>query len=234
VTEHRCVVCPQLRLGEPRHYERAHVCEGCRVRLAALLVEVRDNTALLPRELMPGASHEQRVSGSREAPLPFRVDALDLLMPAHAGTVHDVLGDQTGYLSVATVLDAWARDWCEVRDRGERRPLPVVVELVVWLGNRTEWACDRHPAVDEYAAELYELAGTLRAIVEPGPRPPERCKGVPCRVCDLLCLYRVTDGTGDVECKNPACRTVYRADEYHRWVALVAASARTPRMETAS
>lgn len=234
MTEHRCCVCPQLRPGEPRHYERPHVCDGCRARLAALLTEVGDNTALLPRELTPGASSEQRVSGSREAPLPFRVDALDLLMPAHTGTVHDTHGDQIGYLSVATILNLWARDWCDVRGRGERHPPPVVVELVAWLGNRTEWACDHHGAVDEYAAELSTLARVLRHIVEPTDPRPQLCHGVPCRRCDLLSLYRSTDGTGDVECHNPECRTMYRAEDYHRWTALLAASARHPRMETAS
>jgi hypothetical protein len=62
---------------------------------------------------------------------------------------------------------------------------------------------------------------------------PELCVGVPCRRCDLLCLWKTTDGSGDVECHNPDCRTVYRPDDYLKWVALVAAATKREMTEVA-
>src|SRR5690349_5652729 len=159
MTEHLCVVCQR------RQFDRAQVCQGDRIWLDRTLLEIVELYALLPANLAPGRHHGQRVSGSREAPLPLRVDPLDLLMPARAATVHDTYRDQVGQVSIASVLDSWVRDWRDVRDRGEGLPTPTVVDLARWLGNRLEWAADLHPAVDEFAAELRKMRGGLAAVV---------------------------------------------------------------------
>jgi len=208
VTEHLCVI------DQRRQYERAAVCNGCRTWLDRTLVEIVELYALLPANLLPGQAHGQRVSGSREAPLPLRVDPLDLMMPAATGAVHDEMvpsyvivpvevdiwlratpdvndyefetvimrqrqirvdakgkpimrpsDSQVGAVSVASVLDSWARDWADVRDMGETLPAPTVVELAKWLGHRTDWACDHHAAVDDYADEIRRLYGALKAAV---------------------------------------------------------------------
>ena len=158
-TEHLCCICQR------RQYERASVCNGDRLWLDRTLTEIVELYALLPANLLPGQAHGQRVSGSREAPLPLRVDPLDLMMPARVGIVHDLWRDQTGQVSVATILDLWVRDWRDVRDRGEGLPVPTVLELTRWLGNRLDWACDDHPAVDEFAGEMRRLRGGLAAVV---------------------------------------------------------------------
>ena len=203
-----CVIC--LR----REAERPMVCLGDRSWLARTLVEIVELYALLPANLMPGQSQGQRVTGSREAPLPLRVDPLDLTMPADAKAVHDepvvtyetvpvevavylpavpdaeeyavvtvamrqrrlrvdadgnpVLrpsNDQVGLLSVATTLDSWVREWADTRAMDEWLPDPTVVELAGWLGNRMDWACDRHPAIDEFAGEIRRLHSALRTTV---------------------------------------------------------------------
>jgi hypothetical protein len=106
VTEHLCVVCPRLRDGEARIWERHCVCEGCRSRVRTLLAELAENYLLLedtystllnagewedeldrvhvdPVALHTPAgpvfrSNAERVSGSRTPPLPLAVDPLDL------------------------------------------------------------------------------------------------------------------------------------------------------------
>lgn len=78
-----CVICQR------RRYERANVCDPDRSWLPKVLTEIVELYALLPANLMPGQAQGQRVSGSREAPLPLRVDPLDLGMPARAAAVHD-------------------------------------------------------------------------------------------------------------------------------------------------
>ena len=176
MTEHLCVI------DQRRQYERAAVCNGCRTWLDRTLVEIVELYALLPANLLPGQAHGQRVSGSREAPLPLRVDPLDLMMRANVATVYEPPCnctefrrpecrrghphlDQVGLQPVATVLDSWCRDWADVRDMHETLPTPTVVQLTAWLGNRLEWACDDHPAVDEFAAEMRRLRGGLAAVV---------------------------------------------------------------------
>jgi hypothetical protein len=176
MTEHLCVVCAR------RPFERAQVCNGDRLWLDRTLVEIVELYALLPANLMPGQRHGQRVSGSREAPLPLRVDPLDLSMPARTAAVHEPPCtctefrrpecrrghphlDQFGQISVASVLDSWCRDWADVRDIHETLPKPTVVELTTWLSNRLDWACDDHLAIDEFAGEMRRLRGGLAAVV---------------------------------------------------------------------
>lgn len=208
-----CVVCTR------RQTERGQVCDADRTWLDHTLVEIGDLYALLPANMVPGQTQGQRVSGSREAPLPLRVDPLDLTMPARLGAVHDALGDQVGLLSVATVLFSWARDWRETRDRGEGPPPATVVDLVAWLRNRLDWACDDHLAVDEFVVEIEALRRKLRAVVGINEIRPEHLD-VPCRRCDKLDLHRLP-GQDRVECGSCGC--LLTEDEYGVWVRLLAA-----------
>lgn len=219
MSEHRCVTCAQLRAGEPRIYERANVCEGCRSRLAQLLREIMGMHALLPAMLQPGQSQGQRVSGSRTPPLPLRVDPLDLTLPPRSAPVRDVLGDQVGHLSVATVLDQWVRDWKETLAVGDQWPGIRVVELTMYLRTRLPWACDGHPAIDEFAAEIRTLHRTLRVVTGLQEIRPEHLD-VPCRRCDLLDLHRLP-GEDRVECLS--CGDLLTEEEFHRWCGLLAA-----------
>jgi hypothetical protein len=67
------------------------VCDLCRSRLAARLWELRDLASLLPAALSPGRNEPQRVSGSKEVPLPLVVAALDRAGPARPDGVRDQL-----------------------------------------------------------------------------------------------------------------------------------------------
>jgi len=216
---HRCVTCPQLRAGEPRIYERAQCCEGCRSRLSQLLREIMAMHTLLPIVMVPGQSQGQRVSGSRTPPLPLRVDPLDLTLPARAGAVHDVLGDQIGHLSVATVLDSWVRDWSDTLRIGDQLPGIGVGSLVLWLRNRLTDACDTHGAIDVFAFEIRNLHRTLRVVTGLQEIRPEHLD-VPCRRCDLLDLHRLP-GQDRVECLS--CGDLLTEEEFHRWCGLLAA-----------
>lgn len=87
--EHLCCTCPVLRpTQDPRVYERANCCEGCRARLRSLPADLLD--AYVHLELERTGSVGAKVSGSRTPPLPLVVDALDLTLANH-GTVEDDL-----------------------------------------------------------------------------------------------------------------------------------------------
>lgn len=159
-----CVIC---RRNLPRY---GMVCTACHIRVDDLLGEIADLYATLPEHLERGrVAGGQKVSGSREAPLPLRIDPLDLSMPAREpnptpqSRLHPE--DHAGAMSVASRLDSWVRDWREVRAMSEHPPDPTVVVLVGWLRNRLDWACDHHPAVDEFAVEMRQVHGALRAVV---------------------------------------------------------------------
>lgn len=176
----------------------------------------------LPAGMVAGASSQPRVSGSPEDMLAARY------VEAAGGTVNP-LGmaiDQVGDPPPAILLDSWARDWQLVRDMAETLPPPTVANLSLWLGERLMWALWHHGAMVEFYGEIQALHSRLWREAGRGEARPELCKGVPCRRCDLLSLWRSVDGSGDVECHNPDCRTMYRADDYHRWVGIVAASAK--------
>lgn len=78
--DERTGTCPLCWKRDPR---QGVVCDLCTQRLAARLWELRDLHALLLAALGPGRAQSQRVSGSREAPLPLRVSALDFAGDAH-------------------------------------------------------------------------------------------------------------------------------------------------------
>lgn len=74
----KCLICDKTDL-EP---DTGRVCLKCARLEHRRLREIPGFWALLPLAIEPGASAGQRVGGTREAPLPLRVDPLDLAMPA--------------------------------------------------------------------------------------------------------------------------------------------------------
>jgi hypothetical protein len=210
-----------------REVEASQVCAGCIHRIACDLRDVADLYVRISLRPAAGAAGP-RVSGSREAPLPLHLDALDLTMPARAegltaaGREPDPGGVplQVGYLSVASVLDLWVRDWRETRQRGEGLPAPTAVILADWLGKRLDWACAEHPAIAEFAGEIRQLRSTLHALTGDSPARPERLPA-PCPGCDLLALIR--DHAG-VRCR--ACGEWWTEGQYHEWLGQLARSAR--------
>ena len=216
MTEHVCVVCPTLRPNaEPRIYERANVDEGCRARLQSLVGELSGYYGYV--DLRRPSNGSQRVSGSRTPPLPLRVEALDLRLHPHVHPVHDPYGDQIGHPGVATILDSWARDWQTYLDVS--LPSPTVTLLCGWLLRWLDKACDTHPAIDEFAAEILDLVRTLRrAIGVAGPAV--ELLDVPCRKCEWLSLAPIPR-QDRIECLN--CGDLSTGDEYTRWTGLLAA-----------
>jgi len=158
--EAKCLLCRWRTPGDIR----SHVCNPCVIRLAETLTEVVRLHSGLSDALAPDRGAGEKVSGSREAPMPVRVDVIDLGLPAHVDSVVDWWQDQTGQISVATVLDSWVRDWIDVRAQREHLPTPTVPVLASWLEVRLDWARDHHPAIDDFAREIRELLGALRAI----------------------------------------------------------------------
>lgn len=224
----QCIVC-QLPNRTP---ERGQVCEPDRARIGRNLRDIGDLYQRI--DLQPGrAAAGTRPTGKPGSRMPLAVDPLDLTMPgrvlglafidSESYPKQQQLSDQIGHDSVASLLDSWVRDWCEVRDRGERLPIPTVAVLVDWLFKRLGWACDEHAAVDEFASEMRHLHSTLRAVCgETEPRP-ERLD-MPCPTCDKQALHRTTGDAYPVRCVNPHCRRAFADDEYEQVLKIYAAA----------
>jgi hypothetical protein len=217
--EHRCVICQR------RQYERAQVCQPDRTRLPHILTDIEELHAQLPAALAKAQSAGQRVTGSREAPVPISLDVVDLAAAARNGGLTAEAkkhpDDQVGQIAVASILDQWCRDWRDEMAFAQSLPVPTVPELCRWLRDRCDWACDRHAAVDEFAAEMVKLRGALRSVLQLTDPEPDYCDGVVCKSCDRYSLYR--DGKY-VECGK--CGLLYTEDEYREWTGLLAGQAR--------
>lgn len=176
-----CVVCAK------RPPEWGLVCAPCTSRMRDQLRELVDEYALL--DATPGASAGQRVSGTRTAPLPARLDVLNLLGPGSAHVhVHrrDEHDDQIGELPTLVWLESWCRDWRDTRGQGETLPEPTITGMTRWLDHRLDWAADEHEAVDEFAAELGKALRLLRGVNRAGDRPESMFVG--------YCPAEATDG----------------------------------------
>ncbi|MEU4558547.1 hypothetical protein AB0F72_09155 [Actinoplanes sp. NPDC023936] len=172
-------------------------------------------------------SRQPSVAGSKERPIPINAAAHDLktrLRPRNqAEPFRGDPDDQIGRLPAAVILAEWVRDIRDTLYVGQHLPKPGVDDLVLWLRTRIEDICDRHPAIVDMATELRDLRGALRAAAGQAEPRPEPCIGVPCRRCDLLTLFKQPGG--DVECVNPDCQAVLRAEEYAEWTKALAPDA---------
>ncbi len=142
-----CLTCAVLRpKGQPRLPKTPQVCNGCRERLATDLAALPDAYAAVDAEPVRGTSEIR--SRAYESRPPLNITALSLLGP---GT----------HTPLAT-LDFWVQDWAGYLEQA--LPDAYVSTMALWLSARLPWACDSHPAIDDFAADLREITGQLRAF----------------------------------------------------------------------
>ncbi|MEU2924172.1 hypothetical protein ABZ636_03795 [Streptomyces sp. NPDC007251] len=180
-----CAVCDKAAR------ERVH--RGCRERIEADLRELPDLYRQLGPALVPGRRGGDGRTGTKTAPLPCSLDALDLL----------------GRGGIEGVVGGWARDLCE-RERWDVPQFGTIVAIVDWscgvLALNLVMICDEHPAIREMAQELRQIVGQARRLIT-GEKPPRRI-GVSCACGHTL---RVTLDTAGVRC--PACSAQYGHSE---------------------
>lgn len=142
-----CVTCTVLRpKAQPRLPNRPMVCDGCRDRLATDLTALPSAYAAVDAEPVRGTTEIR--SRAFESKPPLNITALSLLGP--------------GTVTPLAILDFWVQDWAGMLE--QELPVATVATLAVFLAARLPWACDQHPAIDGFAADLRELTGQLRAF----------------------------------------------------------------------
>lgn len=124
-------------------------------------------------------------------------------------------GDQIGVIPIAVALDSEVRAMIDGGAPGSGfRPKSTIRSLCDWIDKRLTWACDQYDGIGGLADQIKYLRGQLMSALGEFEIEEELCVGVPCNRCDLQMLFRRSDGTGDVECHNPACRKIFKRDEY--------------------
>ncbi|MFJ6348632.1 hypothetical protein ACIQKB_04045 [Streptomyces sp. NPDC092046] len=138
-----------------------HLCRICEDRAAAALLAIPALYQQLGQHLHRGASTGPAVSGSKTAPIPLRLDVLELQL-------------ETG--PILAPLQAWVRDW-ETYGRAELAETGSLQDRVAGacrtLRYNLRWAVEHHAAVDEFAEELCSIHRTLAGITS-GERPARR------------------------------------------------------------
>lgn len=173
----------------------------------------RDPVAgLLPAGSIAARVHRPSVTGSREAPLPINVDAVDLTAASRAGVPTGDPRDQVGFLPVATVLDMWARHFRDCLRPNFHLPKATVEDLVGFLDKHLPDAVAHLPhSLPGFAADLRALGMALRQILRDTDPAPQPLLGVRCGHCKTMSTL-VPWPTGEyVECRT--CGQLYNPED---------------------
>ncbi|MEU3990109.1 hypothetical protein AB0F24_17330 [Streptomyces platensis] len=190
-----CATCTRQLWEEERGRQTCRVCQGRTDEDLVSLAGPNGLYATLAATLEPRTGTDNaRVSGSRSAPLPLRLEPLSL--SARGGVV--------------TVLQTWLVDWHEQLgwthprwNGGLQQQLDQVVHA---LRINLEWAASEHPAFGDFSAEVAALVRSCQRQVT--GEKPERRIAVACPCGGTL---RVTISTPGARCGG--CGTQYaRAD----------------------
>lgn len=184
------------------------VHEGCRRRLGERLLTLPGAWRALAAFLAPPPATGRLGAPTRdEAPLPVRLDVLDLR--ARGGIER---------------LTEWERDWRELLG-WTRLPFRGSVEqtvegTVTFLRNNLLWACEEHPGIRDFDREVGQIISEIRSIADPPERsvrvgycPTRLDDGEPCGA-----VLRYLPGAATIRCAW--CRSEHGPSD---WVALATA-----------
>ncbi|MEU4133629.1 hypothetical protein [Streptomyces wuyuanensis] len=143
--------------------------------------------------------------GTRTAPLPGRLDTLNLIGPAASGTVHDLYGDQIGGRPIIDTLGSWVRLICEER-RLNGPAHWTETELAAWLipqmgfATTQAWVSDLHRELFDMSCEIRGIA-RIDIHTKPINRPCPRCGDLNLQKTDHD-LYTRCTGCGSAFTQN--------------------------------
>lgn len=144
MSEVLCVVCPVLRSkSNPRRPDRPMVCNGCRDRLAEDLAAIGPAYADLDPAPVRGAS--EILTRVFESKPPLNLNELSLQGPG-TGTPRMILGTLCRIVAEDFALEL---------------PADSVTLMAEWLGVRLTRLCDEHPAIDDFARDIRQIAVEL-------------------------------------------------------------------------
>jgi hypothetical protein len=153
----RCIVCHRRPLAE----HEPQTCGRCVGHVLGNLAAVEGLYPLLEVELRGRIGAAAVGPGDGEG-LPFG-DLLSLIGPGNAITDRD--GQPNDAPSVVAILAGWEDDWRSSRGLPGAPDRATVPNVAAFLREHNGWAASRHPAYDEYAAEVLDLLACIRAAL---------------------------------------------------------------------
>lgn len=189
--------CLRCRRDLRDHEVGRYLCERCETHAARALTEIPGLYKQLGNQLHRGTSTGPAVSGSKAAPVPLRLDILDLQMEKGP-----ILG----------VLQGWVRDW-EFYGHAELAETNTLQERVTGacrtLRYNLGWAVTHHPAVDEFVDEVLSAHRTLTRVTTGETAPRRIAVTCPCQQ-----TLRITLDVRGITC--PRCQAEYGHSEVLR------------------
>lgn len=156
MTDSGCVLC-----ARPLAEDEPQTCRRCAGRVLGDLAWVERLHPLLSVELAGRVGAGRTAPGSGDG-LPMG-DLLSLLGPGANVACRDAQPDDAP--SVVGTLAGWEDDWRQTRGL-PGAPGPATVESASgFLRANNGWAAQRHPAYGEFAAEVRDLLGRLKAAL---------------------------------------------------------------------
>lgn len=197
----------------------AGLCRWCAERLARELEELPNLVAEVEASTAAAGGNGERITGTRDAPVPVRVGAVSWIGSAPPGAVEtDWPEDQTGPTPIAALLGSWARLVAE--ERHVNQPVGRVGALVEFLRRHHDWITAQMWA-DDYAGEVHAAWQVGRSLA--GVRSDVFRLPVPCPTCSRTELVR-QNGADRIECEG--CGRIWRESEYRHLVLVLAAELR--------
>ena len=202
-----------------------YICEACQYRIHTYLREIARSLPLLRDLLRPDTGPAQRGgTGRAHAPLPVRLETLDLLGPGAAVQFEDPEGDQTGGIPIGALLYGWAQYLASeipaVRrdEHGTIRIQPCtgawssrgtsITAWCTWLDAYLPYAATR-PWVESMDDQLEDLVRRIRRITHTKPRTTPM--DAPCPGCTAFALVERED-EWHISCQ--ACDVRLTPDQY--------------------
>ncbi|TMR91299.1 hypothetical protein [Nonomuraea basaltis] len=198
----------------------------CRWGLARLRRDIQTTPALLDwlaHHIAPTGAAGERVSGSREAPVPVRLDILCMIQEGAVPYRGDD-DDQIGPPSIPSTVKTWAWLLCEHRGIAYQARA-TVAELAGLLARHAEW-CATRPWIDDMMADFARLRRCAHGLA-PWSVHVQRL-GLPCWRCGAQGTLTRTAGESWIECDSSVngCGCLWSFEEHQALAA--AASRRLP------
>jgi len=202
------------------------LCGRCRTRLSSLLIQMPSLAAWLEENIAAGGNaNGPKISGSREDPIPLRIDVLDFVGPTSSREISLTrtpdAAEQYGEPSLLDTVSSWCLLVSEERD-DDWPPRDDLATLCRWLHSQLDWITTQ-PWVDDLLSNLQDTARKAERLA---PRDPEhRWLKPPCPSCNRKALV-FTRGIGVAcEAKIGGCGRTWTDEDFDRLVIVLGSEA---------